>query len=371
MKLSQEEWAAQQKEALEALHETITHAVGEITTGEDWARMLQTSAKFHRYSFNNQLLIAQQTQGLATLPASFTTWKQLGRFVKKGEKGIKILAPVTKTFYYDKRTGNEITAAEAKKRPPSTVTKATKLVNVKIAHVFDISQTDGEPVQTVPRPQLLDGQAPEGLIDSLTSIIANAGFRLEYVPPQALRGANGVTRFDDKLVQIRNDVTDAQTAKTLIHETAHMKMHGAIADRSTVAFHRGKAEIEAESTAFLVASAHGLDTSEYTFPYVAGWSGGDLELVKSTAENVVKHSQEILEVTQPQREIDIDTMIALRKQGEDMLARAQETQTGTGAKAPQKAQDVLNKITAKTSTLRELSTLNVLDKSLAKALQVR
>lgn len=342
---SREEWAAQQHETLEQLHGNITEAIEALVTGEDWAKMLEVSAQFHRYSFNNQLLIAYQTGGKARLPASFTTWKQLGRYVKKGEKGIKILAPVNRTLYIDKDTGDVVTKQEARGRPKGSVERVSKMVGVKVVHVFDVSQTDGEPLPSIERPQLLDGQAPDGLRESLESIIADAGFTLAYVPAGTLNGANGVTRFLAQRIEIRNDVTDAQTVKTLIHEIAHMKMHARIADPTAAALHRGKAEVEAESTAYLVASAHGLDTSGYTFPYVAGWSGGDIDLVKSTASDVVAQAQAILAVTQPQ-ELSIDAMVELRHNGEALRDRAQTRST----RRPQTRGDVAAAITARART---------------------
>ncbi|MGB4646113.1 MAG: hypothetical protein WBH82_00930, partial [Arcanobacterium sp.] len=145
-----------------------------------------------------------------------------------------------------------------------------------------------------------------------------------------------------------------QTVKTLIHEVAHMQLHDPTKDGQALGLHRDQKEVEAESTAFLVASAHGLDTSEYTFPYVAGWSGGDVELIKSTATTVVSQAQKILEVTQPERDLDIDRMKEIRASAETNLERARQrpepgvtkTKTFTPV-SPQTRDDILAKLKEK------------------------
>ena len=161
------------------------------------------------------------------------------------------------------------------------------LVGVRIAHVFDVSQTDGDPLpQPDPawRPTLLTGQAPDGLWDGLALQVAEAGYELSLQYPAG--GANGLTMYGPRQVLVRPDVDEAQRVKTLAHELGHVMLHAPVdpENRNVERRCRGQQEVEAESVAFLVASAHGMDTGQYSFAYVAGWAhdaatdnGGDVE----------------------------------------------------------------------------------------------
>jgi DNA primase catalytic core len=162
--------------------------------------------------------------------------------------------------------------------------------------VWDVSQTTGRPLPEAPRPRLLTGQAPHGLWDALTDQIAAAGFTVH-------RGdcgtANGLTDPATHTVRVRPDLDDAQAVKTLAHELAHVHLH---VREPRLAECRGTVEVEAESVAYLVIAAHGLDTSGYTFPYVTGWAdqvpGKDVEdVVRATGQRVVAAAHAILDAT--------------------------------------------------------------------------
>lgn len=326
MGMSREEYLDNQREQLEHLHSLISDEVGRVVSGPQWQAMLKTAAQFHRYSFRNSLLIMLQSDGEATLPASYTTWKKLGRYVRKGEKGLRILAPVQRRTPYDKASGVMLTREEAKRRSKDSITWRSKIVNVKPVSVFDVSQTDGDPLpDPVPPPRLLTGGVPEGLQESLEKIASQNGYSVAYVPASELGGANGVTHFGDKSIRVRDDVEPAQKMKTLIHEVSHMRMHESPDRRESASAHRGILEVEAESSAFLVASIHGMDTSDYSFPYVTGWSGGDIDLVRSTAERVVSNAQKILAVTMPVEWQSIDHLVDLRERAEASAERAHST----------------------------------------------
>jgi antirestriction protein ArdC len=260
-------------EALTQAHERLTQAVESIVSGDDWQRMLKTAAKFHRYSLSNILLIQLQKAD-ATMVAGFRRWKELGRTVRKGERGIQIIAPCRYRTKVEKQNGDE-EAIES-------------IRGWKVVYVFDISQTDGDPIADLDaiRPKLLDGDAPEGIWDALVTQAGAAGF--EVVRDQK-RNENGYCDFLNIVIAVRPDIAPAQALKTLIHELGHALLHSEAPVRS-----REAAEVEVESVAYIVCDALGLDTSDYSFAYVARWSEGSQELLKETGERVIKCAQVIL-----------------------------------------------------------------------------
>jgi antirestriction protein ArdC len=262
-----------------ALHATLSEEVAALMTSDGWAAMLAAAARFTHYSLNNTLLLQVQTarRGMATdsRVAGFNTWRNLGRMVRKGEKGLAIFAPCT---YRPKGKDGETDAG----------TPAKVLRGFRVAYVFAESQTDGDEIPDV-RPFLLPGHAPEGLWESLADVVAAEGFTLE-------RGdcgrANGYTDPKSKTVRVRADVSDAQAVKTLAHELAHVLLHCDPAYNYGQC--QGAAEVEAESISYVVSAASGLNTTAYAAPYVAGWAGGDIKRVKHAAERVVSTSGLIL-----------------------------------------------------------------------------
>jgi hypothetical protein len=285
---------------LEAVHERLTAAITSLANAEDWQRMLRLAAALPSYSAHNVLLIGSQRPD-ATAVAGFHTWKQLGRAVRKGERGIAILAPVVRR---SPRTAQaqETRAAEtehvAHEEQPAAST-VRKVTGFRVVHVFDISQTTGPDLPELPQPLLLDGQAPNGLLDGLTQHVHDEGYLLirhDFDIPHPGQGSpNGVTDFFARTVIVRPDLSGAQTAKTLTHELGHVLLHAP--SQRPADLTRPQAEVEAESVAYIVAAAHGLDTSGYSIPYVTGWSGGKLELLARTAERVISTSHQILRRT--------------------------------------------------------------------------
>lgn len=264
---------------LQGLHDALVKHTAELTTSEGWTTYLNFASKFHAYSANNLMLILIQRPD-ATQVASYRKWQELGRQVRKGEHSIGIFAPMTRTRT-DEATGD----------------RKTWVSGFKVVSVFDVSQTDGDPLPEDPaRPVLLEGDAPQGLLDSLTAIVTGHGYSLRFGPTE--RGENGYTRPSDKVVQVTEGLSPAQTVKTLAHEIAHMLLHvdEDVLNAEALA-HRGVAEVEAESTAHLVMAEHGVATDAYTLPYVAGWSDGKPEVVAKTADRVVKTARTILATT--------------------------------------------------------------------------
>jgi antirestriction protein ArdC len=161
----------------------------------------------------------------------------------------------------------------------------------KVVHVFDVTQTDGNPLPDV-GPELLRGEAPELLWDHLAGLVATDGYRLERGP---CSGANGSTDYASRVVRVIDAADPAQAVKTLAHELGHIRAdhEHRFTDYTTSLRCRGQAEIEAESIAYLITTDAGLDTASYSAPYLAGWSGGNIDLLRESMTRVIKASRAI------------------------------------------------------------------------------
>jgi antirestriction protein ArdC len=248
---------------------TLSEGIAKLTTSHEWQRYLDCQSRFYRYSPNNVMLIAQQRHE-ATMIAGFNAWKKHGRFVRKGEKAIWILAPmVYKASDDEKSEDNE------------RVIRGFKLVPV-----FDIASTDGEELPTV--CQRLTGADPAGLFSRLAEVAHSIGLTVEDAElPGAVNGDCAHT-----LHRIRVEVSNslAQRVKTLAHEIGHALLHEKCDNRAL-------AELEAESTASIVMSTLGVDSSEYSFGYCASWARGGKEAVaaiKNAGTRIQKAADQIL-----------------------------------------------------------------------------
>jgi hypothetical protein len=289
----------------------IEAAVAAIQSGSEWANYLKLQSSLHRYSANNVWLIACQhvaafDQGLVDTPwptyvAGFNTWKALGRSVTKGQHGYQILAPnrgVARVV--SDANGHERTlGADEAPSVGESLESRQVLRGFRIEHVFAAEQTTGDPLPEPPTPKLLDGQAPDGLWDNIIGQINGRGYGVRLVPSTAaIGGANGQTTWDGHLVEIRSDMDEAARTKTLIHELGHVVLHDPSTLAGQVHLPRGLKEVEAESVAFIVADAHGMATDDYTFPYVAAWSGDEgAKAVRATASRVASAAQSIIEAS--------------------------------------------------------------------------
>jgi antirestriction protein ArdC len=267
-------------------HDRLVTAIEALVNGEDWQRFLDTARRFRAYSLNNLLLIYTQRPD-ATRVAGYRTWQSLGRQVRRGEQGIAILAPCT---YRPADDSDE-----------QTGTPARVLRGFKVVHVFDIDQTDGEPLPAPP-VHLLDGDDPGHVIDRLAAVIEARGFTFTHGPmPDGHQDANGVTDYTTRAVTVRDDLAPAQQAKTTAHELAHVLLHDpALGDRPD----RAVCEIEAESVAYLVCGSHGLASDDYSFGYVATWAAGDPDAVRATAQRVTACAARILDALDPDAHAD-------------------------------------------------------------------
>lgn len=309
-----EEAAVTRQANLDKLSARLEEAVEKLTTGEDWVRAITFAAQFRSRSFNNTLLIwvqhlAAHEEGRVPEPlpsyvAGFVDWKQLDRSVMAGQPGYVIYQPVVGRFAStnpaDPASWRRLSQRE---QPKAGEVVRRRMVGAKPGYVWDVSQTNGPPVPERPRPRLLEGEAPADLWDGLARQVTAAGFTLSLAANAVeLGGANGVTDYTARMVQVRTDMDDAAQVKTLIHELAHVRMHEPGSDGRPQ--HRGVGEVEAESVALMVGAAYGMDTAQYTIPYVASWAtavpdADPLRVVRETGERVRRTALEILDQLPP------------------------------------------------------------------------
>jgi antirestriction protein ArdC len=294
---------------LDEIHQKLTEAVDQLVSSADWVRALTFAAKFRSRSFGNTLLIWAQHQanflaGRVTTPApsfvaGYRQWQQLGRQVERGQPGYMIYAPVTGRFASatpsDESSWRRLSASEQPK--PGEVVRS-RMVGVRPAYVWDISQTTGDPIPTPPTPQLLEGEAPAGLWDGLAAQVEAAGFVILRVPHEnAIGGADGRTNYAEREVAVRTNFAEANQVTTLAHELAHILLHDPADEDAS--HHRGIREVEAESVALMVCAAHGMDTGTNSIPYVAGWASSvsdadPAEIVRATGERVRRTAVAVL-----------------------------------------------------------------------------
>lgn len=269
----------QKRAEMEALHEQLGHGVEALRNSETWAAYLRFCASFHRYSFNNLVLILMQRPE-AQHVAGYRAWQAKGRQVRKGERGIRILGTGTvKVSADDEETGEVV---EGKRRVFFPVS------------VFDLDQTDlmegHEDASTV--THLLTGADDVGILRRVVDHLTASGVVVEF---QAIaNGANGYTApaseetGDPARVVIEERNAPAQQAKTAIHEAAHIVLGHLADDYAEYIAHRGRYEVEAESVAYVVAGMLGLDSSNYSTGYVATWAErSEADVIKETASRVL------------------------------------------------------------------------------------
>ena len=286
---------------MDSIMQSLESGVEELFTSNRYQEFLKTMAKFHNYSFNNTMLIAMQRPD-ATLVTSYKNWQSMGRQVMKGEKGITIIAPAP----YKKMKEKEVLDENQRPIMGSDGKPKTEQVEVTVPHfkavtVFDIAQTSGEPIQTL-APELLTAAVQD--FDSFMQAI-------QKISPVPIRfdeidgNANGYYHNADKEIVIKKGLSESQTLKTAIHETVHAKLHDKeIMESLGVEKDRLTKEVEAESVAYCVCSSFDLDTSDYSFPYIAGWSSSremkemkaSMDVIRKTAGEMIDQLTEELEI---------------------------------------------------------------------------
>ena len=278
---------------MNSILKSLETGVENIFTGDKYAQYLQTRSKFHRYSFNNTLLIAMQRPD-ATLVTGYRNWQSMGRQVKKGEKGITILAPVP----IKRKREQEILDQNRKPLLDADGKPRTEEVEVVIPRfkpttVFDISQTDGEPIETLAPEELTEAVADYDLFMKAITAVSPVPIRFDEIAGEA----KGYYHSGDKEIVIQKGMSESQTIKTAIHETGHARLHDKdIMEKQGIEKDRLTKEVEAESVAYCVCSAFGVDTSEYSFPYIAGWSSNrDMKELKASMDIIRKTAGEMID----------------------------------------------------------------------------
>ena len=304
---------------MDSIMQNLETGVAELFTSERYQEYLKTMSKFHNYSFNNTLLIAMQRPD-ATLVTGYRNWQSMGRQVKKGEKGITIIAPAPI------KRKKEQAVLDQDQKPvidpdgkPKTEEVEVTLPCFKAITVFDIEQTTGEPIQTL-APEILTAAVED------FDLFLQAIREISPVPIRfdAIEGsANGYYHNLDKEIVIKKDMSQSQTLKTAIHETAHARLHDKeIMESQGIEKDRLTKEVEAESVAYCVCSAFELDTSEYSFTYIAGWSSGkemrelkaSMDVIRKTAGEMIDELTEKIEMMleQKQENLRIENVVQKR-----------------------------------------------------------
>ena len=288
-----------EKSKMDAVMDKLEKGVHDLFNSENYKKYLSTMAKFHTYSFNNTLLIALQRPD-ATLVAGYHAWnRNFGRYVKKGAKGIKIISPVVKKKEEQEKDNMiPILAPGQTMEDYKTLHPDKKPEHVsagfKVSTVFDVSDTDGKELPAIGVKEL------GGQVENYEKMI-NALKAISIVPIEFGNidsGAKGFYNMTDKKIVVQANMSEVQTIKTLIHEQVHSRLD----DRDKISAEglekrsRNDSEQIAESVAFAVCQHYGIDTSDYSFGYIATWSEGkdtkelkaSMETIRKTASSMIK-----------------------------------------------------------------------------------
>ena len=281
-------------ERMKEITDRLETGIQELFESERYKAYLTTMSKFHSYSFNNTLLIAMQG---GQLVAGYNKWRDdFHRNVKKGEKAIKILAPAP--F----KAKKEVQKLDAQGRPvmgkdgkPVTEVQEIQVPAFKIVSVFDVSQTEGEPLPSIGVEELTGSVERYGEFFKALEQTSPVPIGFEDIPG----GSHGYYHLTEKRIAIQEGMSELQTLKTAIHEIAHSKLHAI--DPEAPAIEQADRpdsrtrEVQAESVAYAVCQHYGLDTSDYSFGYVAGWSSGkDLKKLKASLETIRATAHELI-----------------------------------------------------------------------------
>ena len=284
-----------QAEQVQDITDRLKEGIQQLFESDRYKAYLTTMAKFHNYSFNNTLLIAMQKPD-ATLVAGYSDWKnKFGRHVKRGEKGIKIFVPMP----YRKKVETEKVDAAGQPAigPDGKPMKEIQEIDAtlfRVAYVFDVSQTEGKELPTIGVAELGgDVVNYDKMLEGLRQVSpVPIGFE------EIAAGAKGYYSPAESRIAIQQGMSELQTIKTAIHEIAHAKLHAVTPDEKAAPEdkkNRRTKEVEAESIAYTVCQHFGIDTSDYSFGYVAGWSSGkemkelraSMEVIRGTAHEII------------------------------------------------------------------------------------
>ena len=275
--------------------EMIEQGVKDVYSSESFKRYLSCLSKFHSYSLNNTLLILAQKPD-ASLVAGYRTWQtNFNRHVDKGEKGLVILAPVT---YKEEKLMNKVdengTVLLDESGSPIQEQRSVNVTRFKTTSVFDISQTSGDPLPSLIHDLTGSSNEIKAMIQTIESVCTiPIEFKTETEDLNLMTGAKGYYSPKNNKIVVNTDLEDLQTAKTLIHEYSHSLLH------KQTNKDQSQREIEAESLAFVLCDHFGLDTSEYSFGYIASYANKDFDELKSILINIQSTAHEMIEQLEP------------------------------------------------------------------------
>ena len=294
------------KERVKELTDKLEQGLKEVFESDNYKNYLNTMAKFHNYSINNTLLINQQKPD-ATLVAGYDSWvRNFDRHVKKGERGINIIAPAPfkterEVPIINPETGQPILKKDG---TPYTEKKEVTIPYFRVTKVFDISQTEGKELPTIGVNELLkDVDGAKDFIESLKKV---SPIPIEFGETNG--DSKGFYSPVDNKIVVKDGMSDAQTIKTMVHEISHAKLHNPDRAEENAGKSKGTIEMEAESIAYIVCQHFGIDTSDYSFGYIAGWSEGkETDELKKSMNTIRETSSEMIyRVEGSMRQIDRD-----------------------------------------------------------------
>ena len=305
---------------LKEISERLEQGVKEIFTSERYTEYLNTMSKFHNYSFNNTLLITMQKPE-ATLVAGYQAWqKKFNRHVKRGEKGIQIIAPAPIREKQEIEKIDPVTKEPVIGDDGQPETEIVEMVipRFRVTTVFDVSQTEGEPIAELKVPELTGSvQFYDTFMQALQNI-SPVPIRMMNVEGEA----KGYYHQTEKYIAIKEDMSNVQTMKTGVHEVSHALLHDReVMDAEGVLKDQTTKEVEAESIAYIVCNHFGLDTSEYSFTYIASWcESRDMKALKASMDTIRKTSAEIIgNIEEQMHEIELERPIRETFHREDVI----------------------------------------------------
>ncbi|MDE6852848.1 MAG: ssDNA-binding domain-containing protein [Lachnospiraceae bacterium] len=285
-------------EAVKEITEKLEHGLEELFDSDKFKEYLDTMSKFYHYSFNNSLLIAMQKPD-ATLVASYRSWqKNFNRNVNKGEKGIRILAPTPYKIKEEREVINPFSGLPMldEKGDVQMEEVEVSLTGFKVAYVFDVSQTSGEPLPELGAEELLQSVDDYQIFMEALRNVAPVPVEMQEVDG----GAKGYFSPVAQKIVIQSGMSESQTVKTAVHEIAHSLLHDTDHTRlegvdAAEKKDRNTKEVEAEAVAYTVCQHFGIDTSDYSFGYLAGWSSGrEMRELKKSMETIQKTAAELI-----------------------------------------------------------------------------
>ncbi len=313
--------AKTEKQKVKEITDKLEEGLKELFESGKYKNYLSTMSKFHNYSVNNTLLIALQRPD-ASLVAGYQAWqKNFNRHVNKGERGIRILAPAPYKIKEERDKLDPVTGEIMLDQDgmPQTEEVEIKIPAFRAVSVFDVSQTSGEPIPELEAKELLS--TVEGYEDFVKAVtyVAPVPISFEDIPGDS----KGFFSPTEKRIAVQEGMSESQTLKTMVHETAHSMLHDKEINKDILApaKDRNTKEVEAEGIAFTVCSRFGIDTSDYSFHYIAGWSSGrDMKELKSSLDTIRRTASELITGIEGQlRELQRDRELMQGQEKESLL----------------------------------------------------